>query len=277
MGDSTSIIPAEFAEFCRPAVLADGDNFLIKIAESTAEIAEAMQLRYNIFKSEQGRLTTISKIDDEQGIDMDDFDSNCIHLIVRAKDNGRIVGTYRVHPGVVAMRNDGFYSSTEYKIENIESLAANTLEYGRSCVDPEYRNGAVVGLLWHGIGELHKRCGMRYLLGCVSLESVDPVVGWAVYKHAKKMTADGADCPVNGKPLPKYVLPHPGDRRVEEFIADADKVQEFMPRLLKGYLRLGAFLAGEPVLDIDFGAIDMLIFLDLENIPARYRKHYLGL
>lgn len=272
---SDCIIPSKFLQYCYPAILADGDNFAIKIAETAAELEAAQRLRYDIFKSEQGRMGKLKQT--VAGVDCDEYDKYCIHLVVLDKNRANhIVGTYRVHPGVIAKNGIGFYSSSEYDIANIDTYAETTLEYGRSCVAAEYRNGAVVSLLWSGISELHKRTKARYMLGCVSLETVDPVIGWAVYRHALGMCRS-LDSAVRGTPRPGYALPFPGDAAIDDYRRNHwGELLAHLPPLLKGYLRLGASLAGEPVLDADFGSIDFLIWLDIKDIPERYLRHFMG-
>ena len=212
-----------------------------------------------------------------EGVDSDEYDQYCIHLVVLDKNrSNQIVGTYRVHPGVIAKTGIGFYSSSEYDIANIDDVAESVLEYGRSCVAADYRNGAVVSLLWSGISELHRRTKARYMLGCVSLETVDPVIGWAVYRHALGMCR-AVESVVRGTPRPGYALPFPGEEAIDEFRRNHwDELLAHLPPLLKGYLRLGASLSGEPVLDADFGSIDFLIWLDIKNIPERYLRHFMN-
>ena len=272
---ASCIIPSKFIPYCSPAILADGDNFAIKIAETPAELEAAQRLRYDIFKSEQGRMGHMTQA--VEGVDSDEYDQYCIHLVVLDKNrSNQIVGTYRVHPGVIAKTGIGFYSSSEYDIANIDDVAESLLEYGRSCVAADYRNGAVVSLLWSGISELHRRTKARYMLGCVSLETVDPVIGWAVYRHALGMCR-AVESVVRGTPRPGYALPFPGEEAIDEFRRNHwDELLAHLPPLLKGYLRLGASLSGEPVLDADFGSIDFLIWLDIRNIPERYLRHFMN-
>lgn len=267
----------EFRELCGEAILAEGEHFVIKIAETEQEITEAFQLRYKVFKSEQGRLANMSAELSHVGIDTDDFDKNCLHLIVQEKSTKLVVGTYRVQAGCTISDKTKFYSSQEYSIDKLESYTNSTLEYGRSCVDPDYRNGTVVSLLWSGIGALHTRTKMRYMLGCVSLETVDPMIGWAVYQKALKMENHEIPTDISGSPQAGFELPFAGQAELDKFASEnSELIAEHFPPLLKGYLRLGAHLAGVPVLDRAFGSIDMLIFLDVENMPSRYRKHYFG-
>ena len=97
----------------KPAVLVDAENFLVKMAENHEEVEKAQRLRYEVFNLEQGRGLESSE---KFGIDFDEFDENCLHLLVIKKDSGDVVGTYRAHLGHIANSTKGFYSSREYRI-----------------------------------------------------------------------------------------------------------------------------------------------------------------
>src|SRR5690606_17781730 len=47
-----------------------------------------------------------------------------------------------------------------------------------------------------------------------------------------------------------------------------------LPPLLKGYLRLGAYVCEEAVIDRQFGTTDVFLVLPLERISGRYINHY---
>jgi putative hemolysin len=47
--------------------------------------------------------------------------------------------------------------------------------------------------------------------------------------------------------------------------------------LIKGYLRLGAKVLGAPAWDPDFNTADLPMMMHISDLPARYRKHFLGL
>jgi putative hemolysin len=49
-----------------------------------------------------------------------------------------------------------------------------------------------------------------------------------------------------------------------------------VPPLLKGYLRLGAWVCGPPALDADFGVADLFVLLDIAKVDPRYIKFFLG-
>ena len=50
-----------------------------------------------------------------------------------------------------------------------------------------------------------------------------------------------------------------------------------MPALLRGYLRLGAWVCGEPAYDPDFDVADLYVLLSMDRMHPRYRRHFLGL
>lgn len=252
-----------------PPLIAEKDQYLIKFAITDAEIEDAFKLRYNVFNVEQGKGLSTSR----DGIDKDKFDDFCLHLIVVRKDTGGVVGTYRIHFGSIAAHSMlGFYSEQEYRIEGLASIAASSIEVGRSCVARDSRNGSVMALLWSGISELIYRSKQRYLLGCVSLEVTEPVAGWALYEYFKRNNCFAQS--IRAFPREGYELARPPEAEILEVAADKKRIHAMIPPLFKGYLRLGAKICGEPAFDYEFGSIDFFIILDVEQVPLRYRKHF---
>jgi putative hemolysin len=49
-----------------------------------------------------------------------------------------------------------------------------------------------------------------------------------------------------------------------------------VPPLLRGYLRLGAWVCGPPAHDPDFGVADLFVLLALDRVDPRYLRHFLG-
>lgn len=243
-------------------VLAECRKFLVKLAENSAELEQAFRLRYEVFKLEQGRMASL-----ESRIDRDEFDDYCSHLLVIDRSSGRVVGTYRMQFGATALKGRGFYSEQEYEITGLRELAEKVLEVGRSCVDPAFRSGAVVAMLWEGIAEAHRRAGFRYMLGCVSLEHTNAAIGWALYEELRR--AGQLTTAIAASPRAGFELARPA----EEEIAAVDLRRE-IPPLFKGYLRIGAKVAGVPVLDREFGSIDYLVWFDFEQLPDKYVKHF---
>ena len=49
-----------------------------------------------------------------------------------------------------------------------------------------------------------------------------------------------------------------------------------LPPLLKGYLRAGAYVCGDPAWDPDFNTADLQILMAMSRLNNRYARHFLG-
>jgi L-ornithine Nalpha-acyltransferase len=256
-------------KICDPPLIVEQELFLIKFAENEEEVEAALRLRYEVFNIEQGKGLQSAELDE---IDCDEFDEHCLHLIIVEKKTSRIVGTYRTNPGPVSRKYLGFYAAREYNIEGLDELQDEILEVGRSCVHPDYRSGAVIGLLWSGISGTLVRAGLHYTLGCVSLDETNPNVGWALYEHFK--LCDKLSDQLKATPGDGFELPAPDKEKVDQLLSEKTALLEYIPSLFKGYLRLGVKICGVPIWDKEFGTIDFLILLNYHAMPEKYYKHF---
>ena len=254
-----------------PSVIAETEQYLMKLAENEAEIEQAQRLRYEVFNVEQGKGLEGSQ---SYGIDFDEFDEFCLHLLVTEKSSGRAVGTYRIHLGSVANSAKGFYSSREYDIKGLESIANISMELGRSCVSKDYRTGAAVALLWVGIAELLSRANLKIMIGCVSLEERNPAIAWALYRYfaANNLISDI----LQGKPKEKFIIEKPAEEEILAQLNNEKQLRRYIPPLLKGYLRVGCKICGEPAFDSEFGSVDFLIMVNKDEVPVRYARHFIN-
>lgn len=252
-----------------PAVLVETSRFLVKLAESEEEVKAAQRLRYEVFNQEQKRGLKDAALG---GIDVDEFDEYCLHLLVKEKNSDKIIGTYRAQMGETAIAAKGFYTSREFDIKGLDKIADRCLELGRSCVSPEYRHGAVIALLWNAISEILIRSGMTYMLGCVSLETTDPRIGWALHEYL--MELNHLDRKIKAIPRSEFRLERPLLSDISKTLSDLSALRKHIPPLLKAYIRIGATICGEPALDEEFGTIDFCILVDMGKVPYRYIKHF---
>ncbi|MFH1996889.1 MAG: GNAT family N-acyltransferase [Candidatus Omnitrophota bacterium] len=252
-----------------PATLSETEHFLVKLAENHEEVEMAQRLRYEVFNIEQKRGLKSTEM---YGIDFDEFDKYCLHLLVMEKSSGKLTGTYRAHLGCIANSANGFYSSKEYEVHGLYKFADKCLELGRTCVSSEHRSGSIIALLWGGITEILVRADLRYMLGCVSLKGTDPTIGWAMYQYIVKKYSVCKDFSVI--PRPGFKLDRPADSEIKKLLADERTLKNNIPPLFKGYLRLGGVICGEPALDKEFGTIDFFILVDINKVPARYKRHF---
>jgi len=232
----------------------------VHLARGEAEVLDAQRLRYRVFAEEMGaRLPSA-----EEGIDRDRFDAWCEHLLVTEQDTGDVVGTYRILTGETAKRVGGFYSDQEFDLTRLNHLRERTIEIGRSCVHPEHRSGIVIALLWSGLADYMLKTGYEYILGCASLSMIDG--GHSAAAAFNKLRETHLS-PVEYRVFPRCPLPlHELDQHGPPSIAP----------LIRAYLRVGAYVCGEPAWDPDFNTADLLMLLPASRVDARYAKHFIA-
>ncbi len=228
------------------------------------EVRAAQRLRYEVFAGEMGaRLAG-----DVPGHDIDLFDDYCEHLMVRDTATGAVVGTYRVLTPAQARRVGGLYTETEFDLTRLRALRSRMVELGRSCVHRDYRQGSVILALWGALAEFMARNDLDTMIGCASIPMVhEGVVSGDLAASIWRRVQRDHLAPIEYQVHPRLPLPI-------ERLDDSLDVEP--PALIKGYLRLGAQVLGAPAWDPDFNTADLPMLMRIADLPARYRKHFLG-
>lgn len=273
-------------------VHADVGRYRLRLAEMPEDREAACRLRFKVFNIELGEGLDSSF---ETGLDMDRYDSICEHLLVEDKTSRRVVGTYRMQSGETAGRNLGYYSEQEFSLGPYEPLRPGILELGRASIEREHRTPEVLMLLWRGIAQYATDMGLRYLLGCSSLNSNDPAEGWRMYRQLENFRVPAE---FETRPTAEYACP-PGSYEFTQQSADAqpspcgtDRSTDRsgpddstaatahtvvkVPKLLKTYLAIGARIAAPPAWDREFRTIDFLTLLDLHQLSSAARHRFLA-
>ncbi|WP_433429061.1 GNAT family N-acetyltransferase [Nonomuraea sp. CA-141351] len=230
----------------------DTGRYSVGMATSAADVQAAQRLRHEVFAEEMG-----ARLDSPvSGLDVDRFDAYCDHLLVR--DGREVVGTYRLLP---PGRADRLYSDAEFDLANLAPLRKGLVEAGRTCVHPDHRGGAVVALMWAGIARYMVSGGHQWLAGCCSVPLDD---GGAMAAAVMERVPLGPE---------EYRVTPSTPWRPQ----DAAHSDRFVPpALLRGYLRLGAWVCGAPAHDQDFGTADFFVLLSMANVNTRYLRYFLG-
>jgi len=267
-----------------PAIRAEVGNYRLRLAQSQEDRQAACRLRFKVFNIELGEGLESSY---RTGLDTDRFDGVCHHLLVEDKPSSRVVGTYRMQSGPTAARHFGYYSEQEFNLAPYEPLRPGILELGRAAIDREHRTPEVLTLLWRGIAQYAHGMGLRYLLGCSSLNSCDPGEGWRLYRQLaiyrvppefETLPAAAYTCPSEQQEANAQPFSWRGeDRPAPETGPPAQAAAPVkVPKLLKTYLAIGARIAAPPAWDREFRSIDFLTFLDLELLSSAARNRFLA-
>ena len=247
----------------------------VRLARNGKDIRRAQKLRYKVFYREMSAVPDTASFLSRR--DVDPFDAACDHLLVvdhaapRLRKSPPIVGTYRLLRQEVAERRSGFYTACEFDIATLLARHSERrfLELGRSCVLAPYRNKRTVELLWHGIWTYVLAHRIDVMIGCASLEGTDPdrlaLPLSFLHHYARAPEAWRA------RALPaRYVEMN----RISKEAIDPKAALRALPPLIKGYLRLGAYIGDGAVVDHEFGTTDVLIVLPVAAIKQRYFEHF---
>lgn len=247
------------------------DHIILRLAETEDEVRAAQRLRYIVFYEEFGAHASPEVA--AAKLDFDEYDPYADHLIIvdqdRSPEEGQIVGTYRLFRREKLPDDMDFYTSDEFDITPLIQSGAKLLELGRSCVLPEYRTKHIMQRLWMGIADYLSDHQIDLMFGCASLQGVSPeaVAGQLAYLHyyhepPEDLCARAVEDCTKSLKFP------------EKESINARRVFASFPPLIKGYLRLGAYIGKGAYLDSHFNCIDVCIILPTNKVTSKYIKHY---
>jgi putative hemolysin len=236
-------------------------RYSVRLAADQADVRAAQRLRHQVFAGEMGAVLNSPL----PGLDVDPFDDHCDHLLVSEERTGAVVGTYRLLSPAAAARAGRTYSDSEFDLGALDGLRSDIVEVGRSCIHPDHRDGAVIGMMWGGILRYLLDNGHTRVAGCCSVPLAD---GGSL--------AAGVWDRISAKhlsPPELRVRPH----RPWDPAGVQRPARTTLPPLLRGYLRLGAWVCGEPAHDPDFGVADLYVLLSLDRTDPRYLRHFMSM
>lgn len=247
------------ATACAPLSKRRTDRLFVELASGADDIREAQALRYRVFAEEMGaRLTS-----EHSGLDVDEFDTHCQHLLVRDARSGRVVGCTRLLTDVQASRLGRFYAESEFDLSAILRLEGRLLEIGRTCIAPEFRQGSAIAVLWSGLAGFVHLQGIDYLFGCASMPlGEQDLQAAAIMNRLRRQAMICEQLRVTPR-APLHLGKH------SNAVLDAP-----LPPLLRAYVRLGARVCGEPCRDPDFGVADALMLLKVDELNPAYSRHF---
>jgi len=256
------------------------DKLSARIAKTPAEILAAQKLRHKVFFEEEGVKdisrggTTVSLA--ENGLDRDEFDQFCEHLIVidkvkelaKAPPEEYVIGTYRL------MRKDGskragkWYSETEFDVEKFMNFPGEVLELGRSCVAAEYRTKMTLAIMWNALAAYMFDNNIALMFGCGTFLGTD------LNEHKEALALLAKNYVAEGK----WACRPKGEnaRDFPPIPADLDEAAALlkMPTMVKGYLRAGCKVGNGVFIDWGWGGFDVLIIFEMKDLKDKYLDHY---
>jgi putative hemolysin len=241
--------------------IAEG-RYLAKLAQTPAEVESALRLRYEVFNVE---LSAAPNKKMALGLDFDEYDAGCKHLIIVDKATGQTIGTYRINSIEAAGNVSGFYASNEFSLEDLPpEILPQAFEVGRACIKREHRNSKVLFLLLKALLHYLKQSNKRYFFGCCSVFTQDSTIGAKVFQQIER---EGHLHPtICVRPRPKRAFP------INKFFAATDRIE--LPSLFNIYLKMGVKICGAPAIDREFGTVDFFVIFHLRAMSEKYKRMF---
>lgn len=228
--------------------------------------------------------------------DIDAFDAWYRHVVLWDETELQIVGAYRMAEAgrIVAARGAaGLYTHSLFDYcETLRNRFGQSLELGRSFVQPRYQGMRALDYLWQGIGAyLRKHPEIRYLFGPVSLSASYPEAARRMVVHFFRRHFGTAEAVA--MPRFPYVVPAAESRELAAAFPGTDYAVEL--RILKQ--KLGALGVPVPVLYKQYSelcepggtrflafnvdpafsnCVDGLVWVDLQRVKPAKRSRYMS-
>lgn len=254
----------------RDAMKTDPAWLEVRLARDATDLRAAQRLRYRVFVQELGADGPM--VDHVEGLERDEFDPVVDHLLLtdtRRAPGDHVVGVYRLLRGEKADRLGRFYCDEEYDLAPLRASGRRMVELGRSCIEPAYRGGSGMFLMWNALADYVLDHGIEILFGVASFHGTDiaalaPALSWLHHHHL---------APPDLRPVaraPNYqrmdlIPPEALDRRA---------ALAAMPALIKAYLRLGGVVGDGAWIDHAFNTTDVFLLMDTAAMSDRHRRFY---
>lgn len=247
---------------------------------------------------EIGRLREFTFRQVEEGTggkrDIDRYDEYYKHIVLWDDDDLEIVGSYRIGESDYIMEKygkSGFYSNTLFEYEEgMDEYLKNSVELGRSFVQPRYWGSRALDYLWQGVGAyLHKNRHINYLFGPVTLSNSYPKINKNMIIHfyahyfapPKKLVSEKEPFVISRYERKEVESLYSGKSYKDDFRVLKNKLPlgTSVPTLYKQYAELcdegGIFFAGFNV-DHEFGdCVDSFIVVKVGKIKKTKKSRYI--
>ncbi|WP_018970470.1 lysophospholipid acyltransferase family protein [Rubritalea marina] len=229
-----------------------------------------------------------------KAIDLAAEDDYYHHIVVTDVQSGKIAGAYRVGFSQQILKergSHGLYLNHIFDIkESFYERIGNAMELSRSFIPPEYQGSPVVlDVLWKSLGRVAQQHHCSTLYGSVTVSAEFTPLAQAVIidtldRHHSASTELRSAISNNNPFIPRTqyhrlladaYAPH-GLNRLNTVIEEIEEGQRGIPPLARYYASLEAKFLSFKVEPTFNDAVYCLLMVELDQIPSRYQKRFLG-
>ena len=231
--------------------------FGARFARSKADIHAAQALRSLCFRK-------------GEGVDQDEFDPHCQHVLIENLATNTVVGCCRLLPLKNGHEVDRSYSAQFYDLSALHDYTAPLVELGRFCIAPHVGEARIsqdtadiVRLAWGLITKYVDDQKIGMLFGCSSFQGIDNTKyahSFAVLK-ARHVATHQWQPKVKSKQIVRFSDLAPDQVDYKQAMAN-------MPPLLRTYLIMGGWVSGHAVVDRDLDTLHVFTGLEIGKVPS---------
>ena len=247
-----------------------GGRYRARLAVDEADIRACQRLRFETFVAARG----LVRDGQPAGLDADEFDPVCHHVMLEETRGGRLVCCFRMMPLSDGREIGRSYSARFYELSNLAAFEGRMVEMGRFCVDPGLRDPDILRTAWAAMTRYVDEEGVELLFGCSSFHGVDA----DAYMDAFALLAQKHIAP-------KRWLPRVKAPRVFRFASklkfrkpEMKLALRRMPPLLRTYLQMGGWVSDHAVIDHDLQTLHVFTGVEIARVPASrarlFRRSY---
>lgn len=226
-------------------------RYQVRQAQTNADIEAAQALRALAFTG------------DCNGLDRDDFDRKCDHILVEDQNEAKLVACYRLLYLDSGAQIEQCYAAQFYDLSALKSYSGSMLELGRFCLHPEHTDPDIVRAAWAAMTRIVDRRGVGMLFGCSSFEGCESDLHFSAFALLKARHQ-----------APECWMPR---QKAAEVIALPDapvaaKALRSIPSLLRTYLAMGGWVSDHAVVDRDMNTLHVFTAVEISAIPEGRKR-----
>lgn len=244
-------------------------RYVLRVAADERDLRAAQRLRWLCFVGQ--RQTGGAAAAD--GVDADDLDAVCRHVLIEEAATGTLVGCFRVLQLAAGAQIGRSYSARHYDLSRLARYDRPMIEVGRFCVHPAHTDPEIVRIAWAGITALVDRERVGMLFGCSSFMGAEP----AGYEDTFAMLRARHIAPMRWLPRVKAPDVFRFGRLLRRRKPDARRAVAAMPPLLRSYLLMGGWVSNHAVVDRQLDTLHVFTGLEIGAIPPARARLLRGL
>lgn len=237
-------------------------RYVARLAETAADVEAAQRLRYAAFI--EGRETAITAAR-AQGLDADELDAICDHMLIETRRSGELVCCFRMLPLETGAEIDRSYAAQYYDLEALRDYPHRMMEMGRFCIRPGLRDADIIRVAWAAMTRYVDAQGVQMLFGCSSFHGVRA----DRYRDAFALLTARHLAPSRWLPRVKAPRIFPFAKRLSLRRPDMKKALLGMPPLLRSYLAMGGWVSDHAVVDRDLNTLHVFTGVEIGRVPQR--------